>query len=310
MTAADFAADIPFDVARAAHAGASFDPEKRAEQVRAEYAATLQADLDNLTKYATTDEKLAALVEEFARYRAGYRRHYLGMLYSQSRVMSSMITGPSNFPTARNRKRGEAADKKTSALLEFRTRALAAIHKTLTPELAPIMSGDADALTRLKDKLAKLEARQVLMVAANKAIRKHTKAGADAQVAALVALGVAEPIARELLKPDFVGRVGFADYETKNNGAEIRRLKERLGTVETAQDMPDTTTEGTAARVEDCPAENRVRLFFPGKPAPAVCDMLSSRGFRWAPSLRCWSAYRNDRALAVAREVAGVQPGA
>lgn len=62
------------------------------------------------------------------------------------------------------------------------------------------------------------------MRAANTAIRKHRAAGSDAQVAALVSLGFAEPIAKELLQPDFAGRIGFADYQLQNNNANIRRI--------------------------------------------------------------------------------------
>jgi hypothetical protein len=141
---------------------------------------------------------------------------------------------------------------------------------------------------------------------ANAAIRRHAAAGPEAQVAALVALGHAEGRARELLRPDFCGRVGFPGYALQNNNANIRRMKERLAAVETAQATPETVRQGSAARLEDCPAENRVRLFFPARPARAVRDRLSANGFRWAPSLMCWQAYRNATALHLAAEVAGI----
>ena len=33
---------------------------------------------------------------------------------------------------------------------------------------------------------------------------------------------------------------------------------------------------------------------------------LKGAGFRWTPSLGCWQAYRNHRALSVAKAIAGV----
>lgn len=298
----NFADDIPRDLARAAHAGTSFVPEDRAEQERASYAAELTRDYEALAALAAkapdADAARERLDAEFPRYRAGYRRRYTLMLERRSRCMSSMITGPSNFPTRRNEKANAAADRAVEDLLTFRKRALAAINKAIRPDLAPIMAGDSDAVVRLRAEIAKLEEKQERMKATNAAIRKHAKAGEAAQVAALVALGHAESVARELIKPDYCGRIGYADYETKNNGANIRRLQGRLAGIERSKATTETSTEGVGGvRVEDSPGDNRVRIFFPGKPDASVREALKAHGFRWAPTLGCWQAYRNHNSL-------------
>jgi len=305
-----YADDIPADLARAAHGGTSFTPDKRADQERASYAATMAADLASLERYATTDEKRALLADEFARYRAGYAARVRAYLGARSRCMSSMITGPSRFPTARNAKRNATADKRCQEMLDYREGALAAITRKLRPELAPIMAGDDDAAARLRQKLAKAEERQAGMKAANAAIRKAAKGGAAAQVAALVALGYPETIARELLTPDSLGRVGFADYEIKNNGAQIRQIAARLASVTAAKATPDTTTRGEHATIEESAADNRIRLTFPGKPAADVRARLKAGGFRWAPTINAWQAYINNGTRALARAIAGAPPTA
>ncbi len=53
--------------------------------------------------------------------------------------------------------------------------------------------------------------------------------------------------------------------------------------------------------IEDSPADNRLRIFFPGKPNGDVRAMLKSNGFKWAPSIGAWQAYRNPDSLRVAR---------
>lgn len=302
--------DIPADLAARAHAGTSFVPDDRARTERAEYAQTLAADYAAMERYATTDDKRATLDAEFARYRAGYRTRFVARLTAMSRCMSTMITGGSNFPTRRNAKRSDTADRRTTELIEFRERALAAIRKALTPELRPVMSGDSDAVARLTDKIATAEKIQGIMKAANQAIRVHAKAGTDAQVAALVALGVGftEARARELLTPDFCNRIGFASYELTNNNANIRRMRERLATITQNQATPSTEIAGERARLEDSPADNRVRLFYPGKPDSEVRARLKRAGFRWTPSLGCWQAYRNHATMAVAHSEAGADP--
>lgn len=301
----DFAADIPYSVAQAAHNGTSWVPERRAKQEQDGYAETLKADYEALSKYANTDEKRALLDQEFARYREGYRKHTCAYLHSRSRVMSAMITGPARFPVARNEKRSDIAHKRLNELLSFRERAIAAIKKKLRPELRPIMTGDANAAERLEDKIAKAEKWQELMKSANATIRKHKKAGRDAQIAALVALGMKDTTAAKLLEPDFCGRIGFPNYELTNNLANIKRMKGRLNVVERNKAAEDTQHEGEKATIEDCPSENRVRLFFPGKPDETVRNTLKSRGFRWTPTLGCWQAYRNPSSLEVAKQIAG-----
>lgn len=188
---ADYANDIPVALARAAHAGTSMVPEERAEQERAGYAATLTADFEALARIAGDDAaKRAILASEFARYRTGYRARSVARLSALSRCMSTMVTGPSNFPTRRNAKRNDSADKRTTELVEYRERALTAIRRELQPELRPIMAGDTDALERLRAELALLERLQTRMATANKVIRSNARRGAEAQIAALLELGI------------------------------------------------------------------------------------------------------------------------
>lgn len=296
--------DIPETLARSAHSGTSFSPDVRARQEREGYAATLRADFESLAKLASTDEAKALLQLEFTRYRDGYRKRTLALLSSRSRVMSTMIAGPSNFPVRRMEKRNTVVDNRMREIIAFRARALSAIRKTLCPELRPIMSGDADAADRLRKEIGEAEALQARMVATNAAIRKNAKAEPAAQVAALVALGHSEGLAAKLLFKDPCYGQGFPDFRTRNNGANIRRMKARLVEVERNQAVPTTDHDGENARLEDCPAENRVRLFFAGKPDDETRSRLKSCAFRWTPSLGCWQAYRNNRTIQTAKELA------
>ncbi len=301
-----YADDIPLSLAVRAHDGTSFVPDKRGHEERAGYSAALAHVYADLLTHANTPEKLATLEVEFARLREGYRKRYIAHLSSRSRIMSTMIAGPSNFPVRRMEKRNRVCDARLHELVEFIPRAKAAVLKELHPEWRPIMSGDADATERLAEKIATAEAVQARMRAVNAAIRKHKKAGPDAQVAAMVECGIAEGQARRLLEPDFCGRIGFADYELTNNNANIKRMKDRLATVSTAQAKPEVEVQGEHARYEDSPADNRVRLFFDGKPSEDIRKTLKSHGFRWTPSLGCWQAYRNWRTIPKAKELAGV----
>lgn len=300
--------DIPLDLAIRAHNGTSQVPEDRGEQERAGYAQQLAADYTALSQLATTDEKRATLQAEFARYRAGYRQRFTDLLHAKSRCLSWLVSGPANFPTRRAEKANRSSSNKLTELIEYRQRALKAIRRALQPELAPIMSGDSDAVARLKAKMSGLEADRDRMKAVNAAIRKHKKGGFDAQLQALIDLGVHESQARKILEPNYMGRVGIESWQLSNIGAEIRRLKLRLAKVEADQAAPSVEADGeNGIRFEDAPADNRVRLFFLGKPDADVRTDLKRHGFRWAPSLGCWQAYRNFRSVECAKRVAGVR---
>jgi hypothetical protein len=301
MQADQFAADIPMSIAVSAFAGTSFDPERRGASYRADYAATMAADYELLRSHAEKGGTLDKLGDAFARYRAGYAGRYRAWLHSHSRCISWMITGPARFPTRRAQKWNAAADGRLQSLVEFRETVRRAIIRDLRPDLRPIMAGDADAIERLAVKLANMERLQTAMKHANAAIRKHAKAGAEAQVLALVELGFSPARAADLLKPDFAGRIGFAPYELSNNNATICRTRERLEQLERAHAQPVREAQGEGVRIEEDPPANRVRLFFDGKPDADTRDRLKSCGFRWAPSLGAWQAYINHRTVALAR---------
>lgn len=304
---AGYVLDIPRDLANQAHYGTSQVPETRGGQMVAEYCRTLLSDYNRLSEYAKDPDALNTLATEFGRYREGYRSRYMAWLQARSRCISTLVTGGSNFPGRRNAKRNNIADKRCIELTEYRVRALSAIEKALRPELRPIMAGDSDAVSRLWAKLDTLTSLRSKMRAANNAIRKHAKAGESAQIDALIALGFTAAQSGDLLQPSTFGYIGFAPYQITNASANIRNLKARIRILEAAHATPDTETVGPHARIEDSPSDNRVRLFYPGKPSDITRSALKSAGFRWAPSLGCWQAYRNTETLRSALGFAGVK---
>lgn len=298
----NFENDISISTAVAAYNGTSWTPERRGESTRREYADTLAGDYAMLKAQAEKGKTLDMLEEEFSRYRAGYRRRTMAYLHSSARCVSSFIAGPSKFPAGRMNKRADIAHRRLNDLVDFRARALAAIRRNLRPDLAPIYSSDSDALERLEVKIAHAEAVQARMKTANAAIRKHAKAGRAAQIQALLELGYPLGAASRLLEPDFCGRIGFPNYELTNNSANIRRMKERVEIIGRLQATPAEEIEGeNGIRFEDAPQDNRVRLYFPGKPAHEIRQGLKARGFRWAPTIAAWQAYRNASSVAYAK---------
>jgi hypothetical protein len=302
-----FSADISLSLAVAAHAGTSFSPEKRGDSVVTDYCAELASFYSDLLKHVS-GSSIETLNSEFARFREGFSKRYRAYLYSRSRVVSTMIAGPSNFPVARMEKRNSISHKRLCELLDFKKAARNAILRTLHPEARPIMAGDADAVERLTAEIAEAEALQERMKDANKLIRSKWSEGTESVVFGLVALGFSEANAREMITPGRFGGHGFPSFTLTNKAANLRRLKQRLASVSKAKATPTTELEGSNARLVDCPAENRVRLFFGAIPAREIREQMKSNGFRWSPTIGAWQAYRNFHSCTLAKKLAGLVP--
>jgi hypothetical protein len=299
--------DIPEGLARAAFYGVSHTPEDRGDRARKDYAETIASDYSELLQYADTEEKKKILDTGFARYRAGYKERTIKYLSSCSRCMSSFIVGPAKFPTRQQEKRHNVVDARLNDLVEYRKKAVAAIRRDLRPEIGPIMASDGDATERLKLKLEEAEKCQQNMKKTNEAWRYYEKKNDPSK---LLALGLnqatIDALAEKMKDAYSWERQPYPAYMLTNNGSNIRRLKERIQHVSATQSAPVVSIEGENARFEDCPPENRVRLFFPGKPSADIREILKKNGFRWAPSIGAWQAYRNYKSIAFARNMAGI----
>jgi hypothetical protein len=123
--------DLDYQLAIRAYSNTNHTPEKRARADQEAYAADMNGLHAEMLELARTDEQKTLLAEEIERYRKGSLEKYTAYLHSHSRCASSMITGPANFPVRRLQKYGEWADNKRDEILNWRTRARAAIKSKL-----------------------------------------------------------------------------------------------------------------------------------------------------------------------------------
>lgn len=174
-----------------------------------------------------------------------------------------------------------------------------------------ISSDDPDALNKLRVKLAKLESERARYKDINAILRtvklrarKDGVAWEPLAISALVDLKLSEGLARDLVTPDFAGRVGIPDYQITNTGAEVRRLEKRIAELESraARSASAAPERYGDIRVEE--SENRVRVYFPGKPSEAIRSRLKSAGFRWSPSEGAWQRMASEGAWFHARTIA------
>lgn len=91
----------------------------------------------------------------------------------------------------------------------------------------------------------------------------------------------------------------FATYELTNSNANIKRLEQRLKELTAKRAEAVTPTKPIEeihgdVRLVRAHEDNRLRLFFPGKPPTETIKMLKTNGFLWSPSAGAWQRQLNN----------------
>ena len=161
-----------------------------------------------------------------------------------------------------------------------------------------IYIGDDDAIERLEEKIAKLTTLQEQMKGSNKILR-NSKMSHMEKIDAIIALGISEAKATRIVRENLV----FPSYALTNNNAKINAAKKQLEKAKSLAGKEDREYEAGDLTIEECYSENRVRIYFPGKPGDEMRENLKRNGFRWAPSMGCWQAYINRWTLRFVNEL-------
>jgi hypothetical protein len=298
--------------ARGAYNGTSWSPENREASQIADYLNHMAAVAAEFAAWRTA-ENSAELDADLEDYRSRYAAKLNAYLAAHSRVVSQFITGAGGW-TGRmvrtNEKRNDTVDRRRAELCEYDAHQLARLRRIYDPRArarAAISSADPDAIERLTAKVERAEHLQAIMKEANAITRM--KISDEEKLAYLLELeGISERTALALLNPDYMGNFGFAPYALTNNGANIRRMKERITELTARNAARATQTEDVERQVngvryiENTTAE-RVQFIFPGKPAAAVRDLLKGYGFRWAPTEGAWQRQLTANGQAAAAQI-------
>lgn len=267
-----------YNTAYRAYYNTSFHPDERAVQAISDF----ESDIATLKEHGI-DER--ALIK--------YETLWINAMVAKSRCLSPMITGPANFPVARNERANRAERKATDACVAFYRKLIDKAEKEAfyrdNPSARPVMSDAVDAIDSLNALLKEAEDWQDLMKAVNKAVSKGNKG-------AVVDL-LGEEEAEKILDLKKFGGPGYASFELTNNRAKITRIKKRISEIEKRKATnPKTIVIGTTTITENLDLM-RLQLFFDGKPAPEVIKALKANGFRWAPTHKAWQRQLTNNAV-------------
>ena len=242
--------------------------------------------------------KIDGLLDKFARELAEVINHRNEI---DARVPSVMVAGGSNFPVAAKNRQNAARERNDARYAEVQE----ILRKIQSVGMGGIMSDDKNAVAKLTAKLEKLEKHQALMRAANAAVRMKDVEKGDAKLAEL---GYTAAEIKQLRTPDFCGRLGYPDYEMKNNNANIRRIKERIASLEkeaqrVAENADAEPVKGDGYELIENAEIGRIQFIFDGKPDDDTRTLLKSHGFRWSPSQGAWQRMLNDNGRYAAQRI-------
>ena len=268
-----------YNVAYKAYYFISFSPEKRAisecnffDEINKEFTE-LGADERAFTKF----ENL-----------------FLASLNAKSNCASAMIVGPANFPVAKMEKKNSIERARSQDMYDFIDKVKKAIDKKNNPS-TDIRSDDKNAITKLKEKLANLEESQEKMKACNKIIKDKK----DNKIERLTTILGNEENAREVLKPDSYGGIGYASFSLTNNNATIRNTKQRIAQLEAQLGRKSTKTrfDNYNLSIEQNAENDRVQFFFDDKPEREIIDIMKRHAFKWSKNNNCWQRLWNNNCM-------------
>jgi hypothetical protein len=171
-----------------------------------------------------------------------------------------------------------------------------------------ISSDDPEAVVKLRAKIEHLEATRERIKNDNKAFRRLKK---NRNLTA-AELNISEELRKLFLEntdkkhPIYRNSpwTPHESYELTNLGQNIKRLKERLAQLERLSQQETEKVQIGDTEIVYNTEENRVQVFFPGKPSREIRTELKSNGFRWSPYNGCWQRHLSQWAYTFAKEIA------
>ncbi len=171
-----------------------------------------------------------------------------------------------------------------------------------------IRSDDPDAIEKLEEKLAALQAQHERDKAMNAYYRKHKTVKGftdmDDERAAKIDAAVAELNAR----PYSSGKhVPVPSWVLSNRNGEMSRLKKRIEALRQVDQMEHVEIDFPGGQIVTNEDVNRVQILFDEKPDADMRSKLKRNGFRWSPSESAWQTLRTPAALRCAKRILHVE---
>lgn len=288
------------DIASIAFDGVSFSSEERSNQVMVEYEEHLIDAKNVIASIAQTDAQKAAVDIIFEAYHEGCKKRYLAWLSAKSRIYSTMIAGPSNFPARQMEKRSRTEHKRMTELIEYQKKCTSVARRKFNALLTPeetIKKDDDAELKRLRKKLINCASVILNPDGSDVALFRSNLAGMIKRSSSPTAV---KAILKEIIK--LQDKTGLLIFKPNNS---IWKFGEDLPE-EKDIEIEKVEAEKEGIQIISNRAIDRLQIVFPGKPNEEMRRRLKSRGFRWSPRNTAWQRQLTSNAIAAAFNIIGV----
>lgn len=268
-----------WEIARRAYCGTSFDPEKRANSIIREHSEELDDDLKGIPE------------GEHERYILNYRKYLTAWLHSRSKIYSSMITGPANFPVRRMEKLNRYEHNRSVEFTEWRERALKAIAKKIE-DSKPQEQKDSERFEQIKKGI--LRSASTIRDIDNGTNRGSSRplfvSSICGVIKRLAGNGEADLVNKCLDLIEQINKTSEKPIITEKNS--VWKLREAAADKKHEQEQRSERENKTqtikGVDVVWNYSLDRLQLVFKGKPAEEIRTALKKNGFKWSPSQTAW----------------------
>lgn len=282
----DFLLSKHWELCYRAHSGTSFSPEKRANYYVKEYSTELQELLDQLP-------------ENKGNFQEKYENYFCNWMRAKSNCISSMITGPANFPVRKAQKANQSEHNRHTEFREWIEKYFKAVNRVHTPSPEEELEG-------LYEKLDKLIIENETIKDFNKSL-KQFKSGKITEVMLfdkMTELGLSErtiSTVKMYLHESWFKSIGSLAQSIREANERINVLKVRI---ERKENWEDVLFDGGRITIED----DRVKIIHDDRPDNEIIAKLKKNGWKWSPQWKAWVRKHTGQAVSNAKYILGIKP--
>ena len=297
----DFSEDLDYKSLYNSYSMSSFDPERRAENDKKMFGASMLNLYNSSVEEAKENNRLEEYNQAFERYYAVILKKNKEVISARTGTFSTAVTGRAGIKGSQLRK-NEAKQKREYEINKELINYIEKAEKKLN-EVArnpdqfykdqAIKSTDKNAIEKLNQKIELLEAEKDFIKRSEKACKEYQK---TEDFSVFEKYNIPQKEAKEYVEQ--IERHGLPLIKGISSiSAEIRRVKERITLLEKSKESEDENFDIENGRILVNKEAQRVQIFFDNIPDANTRDALKKRAFKWAPSAKAWQRTLTGNAI-------------